>query len=129
MHFYLVEANPISAETAASFQYPIDWQIGHAKLDFHWSKQFKKGWNHHQPRGCAYFSSSALGNIQEMNELHPQEQCIDFFFHDPFPLNRMECWEPSILGYTRNGDVTSKTKHSCRPPKFVQLWPYGLAGI
>ena len=100
MHFYSVEANPISAKTAASFQYPIDWQIGRMK---NWIStglsSLKKGWNHHQPEeDIPIFLHLYWGNIQKMNELHPQGQCIDFFFHDPFSIKQNpECWEPSIF--------------------------------
>ena len=67
----------------------------------------KKGWNHHQPEeDIPIFLHLYWGNIQEMNELHPQEQCIDFFFHDPFSIKQNpNAGSQVFLGYTRNGDV------------------------
>ena len=112
LHFYSVEANPISAEITASFQYPIDWQRDSMRNWIFTSLDgLKKGWNHHQPdEDIPIFLHLYWGNIQEINELHPQGQCIDFYFHDPFSIQQNpECWTPSIFeSYKKWGNPHAK---------------------
>ena len=115
LHFYSVEANPISAEITKSFQYPIDWQRDSMRNWIFTSLDgLKKGWNHHQPEeDIPIFLHLYWGNVQEINELHPQGQRIDFYFHDPFSIQQNpECWTPIFLKVIRNGSSSCKTKHT-----------------
>lgn len=100
LHFYSVEAYPISTEIAATFEYPIDWQRDTMRDWFSKSlKGLKKGWNHFQPEeDLPIFLHLYWGNIQEITELKPFSQCINFYFHDPFSVQQNpECWTPGIF--------------------------------
>jgi tRNA U34 5-methylaminomethyl-2-thiouridine-forming methyltransferase MnmC len=100
LHFYSVEANPISTEIAATFHYPIDWQKGTMTEWISSSLNgLNKGWNHYQPEeDLPVFLHLYWGNIQDITELSPLNQGINFYFHDPFSIQQNpECWEPSIF--------------------------------
>lgn len=112
LHFYSVEAYPISTEVAATFQYPIIWQKNTMTDWISTSLNgLKKGWNHHQPEeDIPIFLHLYWGNIQEITELNPRNQGINFYFHDPFSIQQNpECWEPSIFErYKKWGHTQAK---------------------
>ena len=111
LHFYSVEAYPITSELANGFTYPITW----AKPELNtWLPEVFSGlnqrWNTFQPDpSWPIYLHLYVGYLKEIQTQMKLNHPIDYYFHDAFSVEQNpECWTDDVfMSYQNWGHAES----------------------